>query len=84
MLIVVDRRDLKTQIGDDFDACDDPNVEKALGVDDLKKRLRSGWPGTLITTIQSFQKMNDLDPVQRDNIICLVDECQRTQKGGKR
>ncbi len=84
VLIVVDRRDLKTQISDDFDACDYPNVEKALGVDDLKRRLRSGWAGTLITTIQSFQKMNDLDPVQRDNIICLVDECQRSQKGGKR
>jgi type I restriction enzyme R subunit len=32
VLIVVDRRDLKTQLSDDFDACDYPNVEKALGV----------------------------------------------------
>jgi len=30
-MIVVDRRDLKTQISDDFDACDYPNVEKAMG-----------------------------------------------------
>jgi hypothetical protein len=30
VLIVVDRRDLKTQLSDDFDACDYPNVEKAL------------------------------------------------------
>ena len=36
VLIVVDRRDLKTQLSDDFDACDYPNVEKALGVEDLK------------------------------------------------
>jgi len=81
VLIVVDRRDLKTQISDDFDACDYPNVEKALGVQDLKKKLRTGWRGTLVTTIQSFQQMDDLDPIDRDDIICLVDECHRTQKG---
>lgn len=81
VLIVVDRRDLKTQLSDDFEACDYPNIEKALGVDDLKKRLRADKQGTFITTIQSFQKMNDLDPRQRDNIVSLVDEAQRSQKG---
>jgi len=81
VLIVVDRRDLKTQLSDDFDACDYPNVEKALGVRDLKRRLSNDWRGTLVTTIQSFQKMNDLAPRQRDNIISFVDECHRSQKG---
>ena len=60
VLIVVDRRDLKTQLSDDFDACDYPNVEKALGVEDLKRKLRSNWRGTLVTTLQSFQQMGDL------------------------
>jgi type I restriction enzyme R subunit len=82
ILIVVDRRDLKTQISDDFDACDYPNVEKALGVNDLKIRLRKLWRGTLITTVQSFQKMGDLKPVDDDNIIILADEAHRSQKGG--
>jgi type I restriction enzyme R subunit len=81
VLIVVDRRDLKTQLSDDFDACDYPNVEKAMGVKDLKEKLRTGWPGTLITTVQSFQQMDDLDTIERDNIVCLIDECHRTQKG---
>jgi len=85
VLIVVDRRDLKTQISDDFDACDYPNVRKAMGVDDLKSILRnkSGKPeqGTFVTTIQSFQKMGDLAPLDEDNIITLVDECHRSQKG---
>lgn len=81
VMIVVDRRDLKTQISDDFDACDYPNVEKALGVDDLKTKLRTVWRGTLVTTVQSFQRMNDLAPLQDDNIITLVDECHRSQKG---
>lgn len=81
VLIVVDRRDLKTQLSDDFDACDYPNVEKALGVQDLKKKLRDDWRGTLVTTVQSFQQMHDLVPPTRDNIISLVDECHRSQKG---
>ena len=65
MLIVVDRRDLKTQLSDDFDACDYPNVEKALGVEDLKRKLRTDWRGTLVTTVQSFQKMGDLAAARR-------------------
>ena len=81
VLIVVDRRDLKTQLSDDFDACDYPNVEKALGVEDLKRKLRAEWRGTLVTTIQAFQNMGDLAPLARDNIISMVDECHRSQKG---
>lgn len=81
VLIVVDRRDLKTQLSDDFDACDYANVDKALGVQDLKRKLRSDWRGTLVTTLQSFQQMGDLAPLKRDNIISLVDEAHRSQKG---
>ncbi len=81
VMIVVDRRDLKTQISDDFDACDYPNVEKAMGVADLKGKLAAVWRGTLVTTVQSFQRMGDLPPLQEDNIVTLVDECHRSQKG---
>lgn len=81
VLIVVDRRDLKTQLSDDFDACDYPNVEKALGVEDLKRKLRADWRGTVVTTIQAFQNMGNLAPLTRDNIISMVDECHRSQKG---
>jgi type I restriction enzyme R subunit len=80
VLIVVDRRDLKTQLSDDFEACDYPNVEKALGVEDLKRKLRGDWRGTLVTTLQSFQRMDKVPPRERDNIISLVDECHRSQK----
>ena len=81
VLIVVDRRDLKTQLSDDFESCDYPNVDKALGVQDLKAKLKAGWRGTLVTTLQSFQQMGDLAPVHRDNVISLVDEAHRSQKG---
>ena len=81
VMIVVDRRDLKTQIGDDFENCDYPNVDKALGVHDLKEKIRKDYQGTVVTTIQCFQQMDDLEPSQRDNIILLVDESHRSQKG---
>lgn len=81
VLIVVDRRDLKTQISDDFDACDFPNVRKALGVQDLKTLLGKRERGTFVTTLQSFQKMDDLVPLVEDNIVTLVDEAHRSQKG---
>ena len=81
VLIVVDRRDLKTQLSDDFEACDYPNVEKALGVQDLKRKLRTDWRGTLVTTLQSFQRMDDLAPLSRDNVVSMVDECHRSQSG---
>ena len=81
VLVVVDRRNLKKQVGDDFDYCDYPSVIRAMGVDDLKDRLRTNYAGTIITTVQCFQSMNDLAPIERDNIILLIDEAHRTQKG---
>ena len=70
--VVVDRSNLKQQIHDEFEDCDYPNVEKAMGVEDLKNKLKSVWRGTLVTTVQSFQKMGDLKPLDEDNIISVV------------
>ena len=82
VLIVVDRTDLKTQLGDEFEDCDYPNVSKALGVADLKARLRARTRETVVTTVQCFQRMNDLEPNLADNTVLLIDECHRSQKGG--
>jgi len=81
VMIVVDRTDLKTQISDDFENCDYPNVEKVLGVRDLKHKIKTNHRGTFITTIHCFQQMEDLDPSARDNVILLIDEAHRSQKG---
>ncbi len=81
VLLVVDRRDLKTQIGDDFENCDYPNVVKALGVEDLKGKIANDKRETIITTLQCFQRMDDLMPSLRDNTILMVDEAHRSQKG---
>lgn len=81
VFIVVDRTDLKTQISDDFEDCDYPNVAKAMGVEDLKAKIRTDRRETVITTIQCFQRMNDLAANPRENIILLIDEAHRSQKG---
>ncbi len=81
VLVVVDRRDLKTQVGDDFENCDFPNVTKALGIDDIKAKIKGDKRETIITTIHCFQRMDDLEPLRRDNVILLVDEAHRSQKG---
>ena len=81
VLVVVDRTDLKTQISTEFEKVDYPGVSKALGVRDLKAKIRQGARETIITTIQCFQGMNDLPPNERTNIIILLDEAHRSQKG---
>jgi type I restriction enzyme, R subunit len=79
VFIVVDRSNLKKQIGDDFERCDYPNVVKAMGVDDLKRRISKDRRETIITTVQSFQQMDSLKPNERANIIVLIDEAHRSQ-----
>ncbi len=80
--IVVDRTDLKTQIADEFEYRDYPNVVKAMGVRDLKSKIAGDRRETIVTTIQCFQAMNDLQPNLRHNIIMMIDEAHRSQKGG--
>jgi type I restriction enzyme, R subunit len=81
VMIVVDRRDLKTQVADDFDSCDYDGVVKAMGVEDLKGKIRGDKRETVITTVQSFQQMDDMPPNARDNTVLLIDEAHRSQKG---
>jgi hypothetical protein len=85
VLIVVDRRDLKTQLSDDFDACDYPNVEKALGVQDLKAKLRAGWRGTLVTTIHSPSRSRTRAVTRRELKSCVgIDATRRGVLVGRR
>jgi len=83
VFIVVDRTDLKTQIADDFENCDYPNIVRAMGVRDLKGKIRLDRRETIVTTIQCFQGMGDLLPNTRKNIIVLLDEAHRSQQGGR-
>lgn len=78
--IVVDRKDLKEQIGGTFDDCEFPNARTVHDIPDLKHIIGTGPAGVFITTIQKFRELGDLKDL-RDNIIILIDEAHRTQYG---
>ncbi len=84
--IVVDRKDLKTQIGDTFEDCLFPNTTKPLTIGQLREKITSRPAEVIITTIQKFQEMDfglngNVTPDNREKVIVLIDEAHRTQYG---
>lgn len=84
--IVVDRKDLKQQIGDTFEDCLFPNTVKPLTIGQLKEKINNRPAEVIITTIQKFQDMDfgsggNVKPDDRDKIIILIDEAHRTEYG---
>lgn len=78
--IVIDRKDLKDQLGDNFENCDFGNARRIASVSDLKNLLDTKPAGIFITTIQKFQELGDrID--DRDNVVVLIDEAHRTEYG---
>lgn len=86
VLIVVDRRDLDSQINETFGGADVKNLVKVQSCKKLGQHIEQDSRGILITTIFKFQDV-DIDVTNpnglnnRDNIIVLVDEAHRTQEG---
>ena len=80
IFIVVDRKDLKDQIGDTFLDCVFPNARQVMSVGDLKSIIRDQPAGVFITTIQKFNELGDIAD-ERDNVIVLIDEAHRTEYG---
>lgn len=78
--IVVDRKDLREQIGGTFDDCEFPNAREVNNIGDLKSIIDRAPSGVFITTVQKFRELGDRQDV-RDNIIILIDEAHRTQYG---
>lgn len=86
VLIVVDRRDLDTQINETFGGADVKNLVKVKSCKKLGQHIEQDSRGILITTIFKFQEVkidesNTSGLNDRDNIIVLVDEAHRTQEG---
>jgi type I restriction enzyme R subunit len=78
--IVVDRKDLRQQIGDTFDECSFPNTVRPLSVGQLKEKIKNGPAEVIITTVHKFRDLGGLvDP--RENVIVLIDEAHRTEYG---
>lgn len=78
--IVVDRKDLREQIGGTFDECEFPNARLINNIGDLKYVIDKAPAGVFITTIQKFRELGDRQDL-RDNIIILIDEAHRSQYG---
>lgn len=86
VLIVVDRRDLDTQINETFGGADVKNLIKVNSCKKLGELIDQDSRGILITTVFKFKEV-EIDEANtkglndRENIIVLVDEAHRTQEG---
>ena len=78
--IVVDRKDLREQIGGTFDDCEFPNARAVNNIGDLKHIIDKAPAGVFITTIQKFRELGNRQDL-RENVIILIDEAHRTQYG---
>lgn len=91
ILVQVDRRDLDSQLYDNFLYAKDlvGNVSHAGSTDELRRLLESDRGGVIFSTIEKFRLRNgergrELEhPVltDRENIIVIADEAHRTQYG---
>ena len=80
VIIVVDRIDLDTQISGKFNAANVPNTIPANSREELEKLLKQDTRKVIITTIHKFGEAQGVLN-NRENIIVLVDEADRTQEG---
>lgn len=78
--IVVDRKNLREQIGGTFDDCEFPNSRPILNIADLKYVIDNAPAGVFITTVQKFRELGNRKD-DRDNVIILIDEAHRTEYG---
>jgi len=78
--IIVDRKDLKEQMGGTFDDCEFPNTSVPPNIGQLKAKIRNRPAEVIITTVQKFRDMGDLQD-DRTNVIVLIDEAHRTEYG---
>lgn len=78
--IVVDRKDLREQIGGTFDDCEFPNARAINNIGDLKYVIGKAPAGVFISTIQKFRELGNIQDI-RDNVIILIDEAHRSQYG---
>lgn len=78
--IVVDRKDLREQIGGTFDDCEFPNARPVYNINDLKYIIETAPAGVFITTIQKFRELGNRKD-DRGNIIILIDEAHRSEYG---
>ncbi|MCD6219679.1 HsdR family type I site-specific deoxyribonuclease, partial [Candidatus Calescamantes bacterium] len=80
ILVVIDRREIESQICENFRSYGYPNFVRAESKRHLKELLENDYRGLIITTIHKFEGMPKCIN-ERNNIIVLVDEAHRSQEG---
>ncbi len=80
LLIVVDRRELETQMVQNLEAFGFPMVIRAESKRHLQKLLASDYRGLIVTLIHKFDKI-EKDLNERQNVILFIDEAHRSQEG---
>ena len=80
IFIVVDRKDLKDDMDDNFINCVFPNARVVLSIGDLISIIKKKPAGVFITTIHKFRELGEIKD-ERDNVIVLIDEAHRTEYG---
>ena len=80
LLVVVDRRELETQMAQNLEAFGFPAVERARSKKHLRELLASDYRGLIVMTIHKFDRISK-DLNTRHNIVVLIDEAHRSQEG---
>ena len=80
LVIVVDRRELETQMVQNLEAFGFPMIERARSKKHLRQLLASDYRGLIVTLIHKFDRIRK-NLNQRRNIVVLVDEAHRSQEG---
>lgn len=80
VFIILDRKELREQLGGTFDDCLFPNVRPVANIGDLKSIITKQPAGVFVCTIQKFRELGDICD-ERPNVIVLIDEAHRTEYG---
>jgi type I restriction enzyme R subunit len=80
LLVVVDRRELETQMVQNLEAFGFPAVERARSKRHLRELLASDYRGLIVTLIHKFDRIPK-NLSQRRNVVVLIDEAHRSQEG---
>ncbi len=80
LLVVVDRRELETQMVQNLEAFGFPAVERARSKRHLRELLASDYRGLIVTLIHKFDRIPK-DLSHRRNVVVLIDEAHRSQEG---
>lgn len=79
ILVVVDRLEIESQIYQNFQSYEFPNIVRAKSKKHLRELLRGDYKGLIITTIHKFEGMPK-HINKRGNIIVLVDEAHKVKR----